>query len=164
MTERLEPRATPAAKVLDQLDACAAQSDSTRQQAGGAESRRSRNRRPFRTPCKVWYLPPGAEKPPAQDAWTRNLSERGIGFLAKAAVPIGNAVEVQITPPNHRPTHLAGVVVFCRPTAQGYHEIGVELKVRQDTPVFAHDPAAAVATWAWLKDAMRYVQGGGPGA
>lgn len=144
----------PIAAVLDELDAFAAQWDLALEEEGAYQCRRIRNRRPFRTPCSLWYLQRAGGSLQQQDAWARNLSERGIGLLTKFAIPIGSPVEIQITVPNRPPTHLAGVAAFCRGTAQGYHEVGVELKVRQDGPIFAHDPQSAVGVWPWLQEAL----------
>jgi hypothetical protein len=155
MTSRREPRPTPIAAVLDELDAFAAQWDLVRKRQGREPCRRSRNRRPFRTPCRMWYIVRIDGKAQQEDAWTRNLSERGIGLLAKSAVPVGRPVEVQISPPDRPPMHVAGLVIFCRLTPQGYYELGISLKVRQDAPIFAHDPEGAMAVWPWFQRALR---------
>ncbi|MFH1416801.1 MAG: hypothetical protein ABII12_00730 [Planctomycetota bacterium] len=145
----------PTELILNELDEFAARWDEMARAENGEDCKRSRHRRRFRTVCDLWFYEHGGRTIRKATAQTRNLSETGLGLLAKCAILAGVPVEVCIAPPGRPPTYLAGIVAFCRYAQSAYHEIGVVLKARQMAPVFAEDPARAASLVPWLREALR---------
>lgn len=141
-----------ARELLDELDLHAAMWAESQKQAGSPSCRRSKERRPFRTACEVWSLEKGTGLVRRQSGFTRNLSERGVGLLVKNAILKGAPVEVRIQPPGRAPVYLGGIVMWCRYASDQFHEVGVELKVRQERPIFSMDGGQAARHAPWLQD------------
>ncbi|HVP12152.1 MAG TPA: PilZ domain-containing protein [Phycisphaerae bacterium] len=139
--------------VLNELDEFARQWEIINS-SDGSQCRRARPRRQFRTPCEIWFFENGGRTVRRQSAQTRNLSEQGIALLTKCVVLQKVPIEIRIPVPDHPPTHLAGLVVFCRYARRGFHEVGVALKTHQKEPIFVSDPAKAVSSIPWLHEAL----------
>jgi hypothetical protein len=154
----LTEEATPTEVVLDELDELAARCDADRTRGNESACQRHNQRRRIRAGCKIWYFEDQGRKIQHQNARTRNLSERGIGLIAKCVVLRGVPIEIRIAPAGRPPLHLAGIVAFCRHARRGYHEIGVELRTHQDKPVFADDPARAMRLLPWLQGALMRIR------
>lgn len=145
---------TPVQVVLNELDEFAIGWALLHSEGDGAECRRSRQRRRFRVHCNLWIVENTGFTVRHQEAITRNLSETGLGIIAKGAVHNGCPVEVSIEPPGRRPCYFGGIVVFCRYTKGGFYEIGIDLKEYDSDPIFSHDPARAAMLASWVKDAI----------
>lgn len=155
MADNTPESVMPTDLVLNELDEFAAQWDELRQKDGEWACRRAKHRRKFRTPCEVWFFEDAGSTVRRHSALTRNLSEQGIGLITKCPVLEGVPIEIRIQVANRPPTHLAGIVVFCRYTQRSYHEVGVSLMAHQTKPIFADDPMTAVALLPWLQQALR---------
>jgi len=121
---------SPIQVVLNELDEFALQWDEQLRGDCGWECQRTNHRRKLRTQCDIWFYEDGGKNVRQQTAQTRNLSEKGLGLVTKCVILQGTPIEVRIQVPNRPPTHLAGVVAFCRYTQQGFHEVGIELLAR----------------------------------
>jgi hypothetical protein len=148
----------PISVVLNELDEFSRQWDLLRHQDGGWQCRRARPRRQFRTACEIWFFENGGRTVRRAPAQTRNLSEQGIGLVTKCVVLQGVPIEIRIQTPGRPPTHLAGVVVFCRYTQRSFHEVGISLKACQSEAIFAEDPVRAIKLIPWLQQALRDLQ------
>jgi hypothetical protein len=139
-------------ELLDTLDQPAEASAG----GDGQHDRRLRLRRSFRTECTVKCFPCGG---PAKSlaGVTRNISFRGLAVLLPAAVVPGHPVELRIDLPDQQPTYVAGVAVFCRKVAQGYHEAGLQLHAAGSDPLFPSDPSGAAGAPDWLAEALAQV-------
>lgn len=143
-------------RFLDELDHASMQWQvSLAAERDDWKCRRDKWRRPFRVPCEFWSYAglDGALK--HQGGHTRNISERGVGLLAAHPVVKGVPIEIRISVAKRPCIHLAGIVAFCRPTTGDMHEIGVSLIVQQGASVFHDDPMGAIASVAWIRDAVR---------
>ncbi|HVP11463.1 MAG TPA: PilZ domain-containing protein [Phycisphaerae bacterium] len=154
MVSEMQPAPMPMSVVLNELDEFAKQWEILRRTDGGWECRRARPRRQFRTSCEIWFFEDGGSTVRCQSALTRNLSEQGIGLVTKCVILQGVPIEIRILPPDCEPTHLAGVVVFCRYTRQSFHEVGISLRSCQGEPLFAEDPVKALSLNPWLQQAL----------
>lgn len=76
---------------------------------------------------------------------TRNLSSGGVGLLHKPFVYQGSQLVVSLTPTAGKPIHVAGLVVACRYTGEGYHESSVKFDQRIDLTRFISDAAKSEA-------------------
>lgn len=141
--------------ALDALDEMSGQWESAFREGQEFRCRRSGPRRPFRTSCQVWFLDSDGIQVHRRSAQTRNLSERGIGLLVGCEARRGTPIEIRIEAPGRPPTYLGGVVTGCRKTLQGFHEIGVQLRMQQKEPIFSEDPVRAVAHLPWVQYALR---------
>jgi hypothetical protein len=154
----LKEALTPTEVVLDELDELAARCETYRTTGDQSAYQRCITRRKIRVGCEIWYFEDKGRKIQHQKARTRNLSERGVGLIAKCVVLRGVPIEIRIALAGHSPVHLAGIVAFCRHARRGYHEIGVELKVHQDKPIFVDDPAKAMCSLPWLQGALMRIR------
>jgi hypothetical protein len=145
----------PTQVVLNELDEFAKQWDLLCRTEVGWECRRARPRRQFRTQCEIWFFENGGATLRYQRALTRNISEQGIGLVTKCVVLQGVPIEIRIETPGRPPTHLGGIVMFCRYTRRSFHEVGVSLRVFQNEPIFGSDPVSAVARTDWLQKTLR---------
>lgn len=107
-------------------------------------------RHPFRCGCVVRFLPAGYTTVSKLAGRTRNLSRSGLGLLVRRMFAMGDPIEVEIQIPGRGAMFMAGLVRFCRYAGRGYHEVGIELKCSQPTPVFSHNPMQAMRTLNWL--------------
>ncbi len=145
----------PIENLLNELDEAALQWQVGLAAESSWECRRDKWRRPFRVPCEVWAMTGTNGMLKHQGAHTRNISERGVALLAADPVLEGMPVEIRISVARRPRIHLAGLVVFCRSTVNDLQEIGVSLKVQQGSPIFHDNPMGAIASIAWIRDAMR---------
>ncbi len=144
---------TPIQVVLNELDEFAINWNQMHDE-GGDECRRSRQRRRFRMPCNIWIVENTGFTTRHQEAITRNLSETGLGIVAKCAAHNGSPVEICVEPPGRSPSYFGGIVVFCRYTNLGFYEIGIDLKEYGSEPIFSHDPNRATILAPWVKEAL----------
>lgn len=72
---------------------------------------------------------------------TRNLSSGGVGLLHKPFVYPGSQLVVSLAPTAGKPIHVAGLVVACRYTGEGYHESSVKFDQRINLARFISDAA-----------------------
>lgn len=108
----------------------------------------------FRTDCVVRFFSTTGKMTTLQGR-TRNLSRGGIGLLVRNVFRKGEAIEVELQLPKQPRMYMAGVVQFIRYAGRGYHELGVALKTAGAQPVFSDNPAQAMRSLDWLKDATR---------
>jgi len=141
--------------VLNELDEFAGAWEAAHGVGSEQQCQRDKHRRKFRTQCDIWYFEDGGSSVKHRMAQTRNLSEAGVGILAKCVAHVGVPIEIRIAVPNRPPTHLGGIVAFCRYASRGLHEIGVALKVHQSKPIFADDPTRAASRLPWLQETLR---------
>lgn len=158
MGNDLREENSPLQIVINELDELAEQWTHLHQAQGGWVCQRGRHRRKFRAPCDIWFFEHGESAVRQSKAQTRNLSERGIGLITRSPVFQGVPIEICIQVADRPPTHLGGVVVFCRYTQLGVHELGVALKTHQNTPIFAVNPQRATLQYPWLQQALRDVK------
>lgn len=135
-----------------------------RGERGQFKCRRSRPRRKLCTPCQIWFYTQGGARLVRRQAVTRNISEQGIGLLAKSMVQRGAPMEIRIAIPGSSAMYFGGVAVHCRYTTYGIYEIGVRLETRQDVPVFVDDPRVRALELPWLRQALLAFRGRGPGS
>jgi len=155
MADNRHEEDSPVQVVMNELDELANQWTAIYQSKRGWKCQRNRHRRRLRTPCDIWFFENMGTNIRQGSAQTRNLSEQGIALITRSPVFQGVPIEVRIQPPSAEPTHLGGIVVFCRYTQLGVYEVGVALKAHQRTPIFATDPRGAVAGTQWLQEALR---------
>lgn len=117
--------------------------------------RRTRQRKPLQVPCRISFVTDGVSKTSAMLAQTRNISSKGLGLVAKRCFHQDEPIEVMIQPVGRPPMFMAGLVKFCRYIANGFFEVGIELRVAAETPVFADDPVRAQQKHCWLAEAMQ---------
>ncbi|MHC4609010.1 MAG: PilZ domain-containing protein, partial [Planctomycetota bacterium] len=84
---------------------------------------------------------------------TRNISFQGIAVVLPAELTVGHPIEVLIDLPDPGPTHLAGVVAFCRRVAGAYYEVGVEIRSSASAPILQDDPSAMANALPWFAEA-----------
>ncbi len=155
MEEDSSDKLMPIDVVLNELDEFTQRWNEARDVKANQGCRRDKHRRGFRADCDVWYFEERASRIRHQTVRTRNLSEHGIGFVAKCVIHVGTPIEILIGVPDREPTYLGGVVVFCRYTSHGLHEVGVRLRARQQTPIFSDNSPGVVARLSWVQDALR---------
>ncbi len=126
-----------------------------RGEQGQFACRRAKPRRKLCIACDIWFFDDRGARLNRRRAVTRNISERGIGLLARCLVPWGSPLEICIAVPGRAPMYLGGVATFCRYTTQGFYEIGLRLEARQDSPIFADDPGIRGVELPWLSQALR---------
>ena len=142
--------------VLNELDEFARQWDiMRRQEKENWRCRRNKARRKFRTRCDIWYFENHGTLLKHVEAQTRNLSERGLGLIARTVLHLSSPIEVRIEAPGRPPTYLGGVVVFCRYATQGFHEVGITLKSHGHIPIFSEGIPGVVHRVSWAMEAMR---------
>jgi hypothetical protein len=141
--------------ALEALDEMSGQWERAFREEQEFHCRRSGPRRPFRTPCEVYFLGSDGIQVHRHSAQTRNLSERGVGLLVRFEARRGTPIEIHIEVAGRPSMYLGGVVMGCRKTLQGFFEIGVQLRMQQRVPIFSQDPARAVAHLPWVQYALR---------
>lgn len=148
----------PPEVVLNELDELAAQWEVLQRQKDGLwRCRREKSRRQFRTCCQIWYLEEHGTHLRHLTAQTRNLSERGIGLITRSLIHLGAPIEIRIDAAGRPPTHLGGVVMFCRYAARGFHEVGVVLKAHGHLPIFSEGIPDTVQRIPWAMEALRHL-------
>ncbi len=117
--------------------------------------RRSRQRKPMQVPCRISFVSDGVSKTTAMLAQTRNISSKGLGLVAKRCFHQDEPIEVMIQPAGRPPMFMAGLVKFCRYIANGFFEVGIELRIAAEESVFGEDPVRAQQKHEWLAEAMQ---------
>ena len=140
--------------LLDELDTKAQQEHVARRSDDPWVCQRRHPRYPFRAKCIVRFLPAGSPTVPELPGRTRNLSRSGVSFLVRRVFAVGEAVELEIHPPQRSDIYMAGLVQFCRYAGQGHYEVGVSLKAVQTTPIFFTSLMMAMQSLDWLRPEM----------
>ncbi|MFQ5589663.1 MAG: PilZ domain-containing protein [Phycisphaerae bacterium] len=137
------------ARTLDTLD------QASRESCVGAEQRRE-PRRPVRARCELYLFRGCGAEVVTLNAVARNLTFGGLSvvFLTVAPVGSGRPVEVLVDIPDHAPTYLAGVVVFCREVDDGRYELGIEVKATGRHPILCNDLPESCALYEWFAKAL----------
>jgi len=92
--------------------------------------RRSAARSPIQTPGWLSTADEGGQPDDGVGSLavvTQNLSRRGLGCLAREAIPLGTRVRIVLNVPGWREKTLEGLVVRCQPCDDGWHDVGVAL-------------------------------------
>ncbi len=105
MAGDLTEEVMPTEVVLDELDELAARCDADRIRGNDSVCHRHNQRRRVRAACEIWYFEDKGRKLQQQNARTRNLSERGIGLIAKCVVLRGVPIEIRVALAGHAPVH-----------------------------------------------------------
>lgn len=137
--------------VLDDLDV-KSQDNPTHEEEDDAYwvCQRRHPRHPFRVSCTIHFFAGGGSTVSAMPGRTRNLSRNGVALLVRRVFAKNEPIEIEINVPGRPRTYMAGLVTFCRYAGQGYHELGVELKIALPEPVFSREPLLAMRTLDWL--------------
>ncbi len=117
-------------------------------------NRRFRDRLPMQLDCVVCYIGQRTDEIATLPGRTRNISRSGIGLVTRRSFYEDEPIEVRIEPPNRSVMYMAGVVRFCRYILDGFYEIGVQLMVAGNAPVFSQDPVKSIRQIPWLNKAM----------
>jgi hypothetical protein len=136
--------------LLNQLDLGAQQAQSGEDAGDQWECHRKSSRHPFRAKCTLRFVSGGFERVAALPGRTRNLSRGGLAVIVRRVFHIDDPIEIEIRLPTRPTLFLAGVVTFCRYAGQGYHELGVALKVSSDAPIFSKNLEEAEKEYDWL--------------
>ena len=120
------------------------------------EQRRER-RSPLRARCDVYLFKGYGAETVTRNAVARNLTFGGLSlvFITEESVCPGRPVEVLVTIPDHHPTHLAGVVAFCREVEDGCFELGIEVKAVGRHAILVDDTRKARILYDWFAAALR---------
>jgi hypothetical protein len=106
-------------------------SDEGKKESVSATDRRIASR--YSTVKFVWYrilrLESDGEKLPSEGiSKTCDISETGIGLHAPRALPVGRMIFVEIATTEFNLSAI-GHIVYSKPTAEGYHRIGVHFTI-----------------------------------
>lgn len=95
------------------------------------------------------------------DAATRNLTFHGLSVVVHLNQPIrrGRPAEVIVAMRPGSPTHLAGIVTFCREIGKDLYEIGVNVRASGPCAVLMHDTETAQTTYEWFAHALECDEG-----
>lgn len=140
-------------ELLDTLDDAGDEDGST----SSPSDRRLQLRRAFRTECAVMCFTPGMPMRTLA-GMTRNISFRGLSVLVPTQLYKGHPVEIRVDLPDQDPTHLAGVVVFCRKVRRGYHEVGLRLHAGGSQPTLGEATTSNTSSSDWLAEALAKVK------
>ena len=90
------------------------------------------------------------------DAATRNLTFHGLSVVVHLHQPVrrGRPAEVIVATQPGSPTHLAGIVTFCREIEKSLYEIGVNVRASGPSAILMHDVEVARATYEWFAQAL----------
>lgn len=90
------------------------------------------------------------------DAATRNLTFAGLSVVVPLNQPVrrGRPAEVIVAMRPGAPTHLAGIVAFCRKIENNLYEIGVNVRASGSCAILMHDTETAQATYEWFAHAL----------
>lgn len=90
------------------------------------------------------------------DAATRNLTFHGLSVVVHLHQPVrrGRPAEVIVALGPGSPTHLAGIVAFCREIEKSLYEIGVNVRASGPSAILMHDIEIARATYEWFAQAL----------
>jgi hypothetical protein len=83
----------------------------------------------LRESCRIRFkrLESGGAEPPQTPALTVNISGGGVRFTSEARAEAGELLAVELSLPEFKdPVIALGRVVWCRPGAEGGHEVGME--------------------------------------
>lgn len=144
-------RKGPLDRLLDELDRKSKQQSISRSVEGEWECRRTAPREAFRADCAVRFVPTGYTRVSEIRGRTRNLSRGGVGLLTRRPFNEQDALEVQVKVSPEKTLCLAGLVVSCRYAGHGHYEVGVSLKVAQETPVFTDDSSLLMSRYPWIR-------------
>ena len=140
--------------LLDALDTKAHQQHAAGRSEDPWACQRRYPRYPFRAKCTVRFLAAASPTVPELPGRTRNLSRSGVSFLVRRVFAVGEAVELEIHPPQRANMYMAGLVRFCRYAGQGHYEVGVGLKAVQSEPIFSTSPMTVMQSLDWLQPEM----------
>ncbi len=87
----------------------------------GAIDRRASSRNSYRTVAELKLFSDDPFNDPIK-LYTRDLHERGIGFITRERLPLGYGGMVKITLPNGQKTELHCTIFRCRETVSGWFE------------------------------------------
>lgn len=150
-----DTRLMAASQVLDELDRFAHRWLEKTRRKSGFDERRSRARRAFRVRCKYCFYAAEGHGVFSHFGQTRNLSEGGLGLVARGIVLPGVPIEVLVAVSDKPPVYFGGIVMHCRYASRGFHEVGVALQAYADKPVFSDNPAGAAGRIAWIGKALQ---------
>jgi len=105
----------------------------------------------FRCECVVRFLVGFQMVVASLPGRTRNLSRSGLSVVVRRPFRPGEAVEVELRPPDRAATYLAGIVRFAKYAGGGYYEVGVGLEAASNKPIFSRNPMAALDAHPWLR-------------
>ena len=119
-----------ARKLLNIVDSLAAKD------APNDRNARSRQRRRLRLPCRIRHVDEQTETAVTVPGRTREISQTGLGVLARHRFRRGQIVRVDVTAPDEQIFHLTGQVVHVRLVKSGWFLVGIHLHARtqQTTP------------------------------
>lgn len=89
---------------------------------------RSHKRNPFRSPCTIRYVLPGAASAELVSGVTRDLSRGGLGIVVKESLPRGTSTRVTLSLPGGKTVELTGTVAFCRHAQGSWYVVGIQFK------------------------------------
>lgn len=116
---------------------------------------RKQSRRELLAPCRVCVLRFPGPAADTFDAFVRNISTGGVGFLADRFLVRGEPVEVSISRQGQAILYVAGIVAYCRQVDGNTHDVGIQLTAHAKEPIFSHNPANAQAEHFWLASALQ---------
>jgi len=115
------------AELLSELDAKAAR--------GLWDEKRAKDRRKFRSDCRIYHLAPDGEGVDTSTGKTRDISPGGIGFVSGTHFQRHAPLLVSVTPHEGDVKHFPGKVAYCRFVRKNWYLTGVKL-----TQLPASDP------------------------
>ena len=136
--------------LLDQLDLGAQQAQNGEEAGDEWVCVRKSPRHPFRATCTLRFLSGGFERIGELAGRTRNLSRGGLAVIVRRVFQLTDPIEIEIRLPSKPTLFLAGVVTFCRYAGEGYHELGIALKITGDEPIFSDKLDEVVQKYDWL--------------
>lgn len=124
------------AALLQELDAAGAGKDA------GWTNKRAEQRRRIALPCTVRYVGPDGTTVLAAPAKSRDISLRGLAFVAQAHFRRGVPILVVMPLPGGQVKHLTGSVVHSRPVKDGWCLTGVKMAPLGDQRLLVEDVVA----------------------